>query len=64
MKTLNKCLTLILLLTTITLSLSATRRPIIYKIDIKKEINKTTWFYLKGGLLEANKLHVAGICSG
>jgi len=61
MKTLNKCLTLILLLTTITLSLSATRRPIIYKIDIKKEINKTTWFYLKGGLLEANKLHAKAV---
>lgn len=31
-------------------------KPLIYQIDIKKEIDNTTWIYLQNGLKEANRL--------
>ncbi|MDR0835284.1 MAG: nodulation protein NfeD [Tannerella sp.] len=39
----------------------ASDKPIVYKIDIKKEINQTTQIYLKKGLEEAQKLNVEAI---
>jgi membrane-bound serine protease (ClpP class) len=32
-----------------------------YKIDIKDDINGTSWLFLKNGLLEADQLHAKGI---
>ena len=35
---------------------NATERPLVYQIDIKKQIDNTTWLYLKHGLAEAERL--------
>jgi len=37
------------------------KKPIVYQIDIKKEINQTTRLYLNNGLNEANKLQAKAI---
>ena len=37
------------------------KKPIVYQIDIKKEINRTTRLYLSNGLNEANKLQAKAI---
>jgi len=37
------------------------KKPIVYQIDIKKEINQTTRLYLSNGLNEANKLQAKAI---
>jgi membrane-bound serine protease (ClpP class) len=39
----------------------ASDKPVVYKIDIKKEINRTTQIYLKKGLEEAQKLNVEAV---
>ena len=36
-------------------------KPLIYQVEIKKEISSTTWIYLKNGFLEANKLKAAAL---
>ena len=36
--------------------IDATERPLVYQIDIKKQIDNTTWLYLKHGLAEAERL--------
>ena len=38
------------------ISAADTLHPLVYKIDIKKEISNTTRLYLRGGLAEANAL--------
>ena len=35
---------------------NAAERPLVYQIDIKKQIDNTTWLYLKHGLAEAERL--------
>jgi len=37
------------------------KKPVVYQIDIKKEINQTTRLYLSNGLNEANKLQAKAI---
>lgn len=39
----------------------AEEKSLIYIIDIKKEINHTTWLYLKNGLIEADSLQASAI---
>ncbi|MDR1645104.1 MAG: nodulation protein NfeD [Tannerellaceae bacterium] len=43
------------------LSAAEVQRPLIYKIDIKREIDQTTQLYLSQGLAEANALNAAGV---
>lgn len=59
-KNLNLFGVLILLLTTTYLSAS-NKKELIYKIDIKKEINNTTRLYLSNGLAEAKNLNADAI---
>ena len=36
-------------------------KPLIYQVEIKKEISSTTWIYLKNGFQEASKLNAAAL---
>jgi membrane-bound serine protease (ClpP class) len=42
-------------------SLSTEEHPLIYKIDIRKDINNTTQLYLSNGLAEARSLNADGV---
>lgn len=54
-------LTFVSFLFTLTLSVHAQKQHTIYTIDIKKEIDKTTWIYLQNGLAEANSLRADAV---
>lgn len=58
MKRTSSCLLAFFLLATIRLTASHedVREPIVYQIDIKKEISSTTQIYLRNGLAEAQQL--------
>lgn len=43
------------------LTVEAVEKPLIYKINIKKEIGSTTWLYVQNGFKEANDLHANAV---
>ena len=43
------------------LTTKADNKPLIYKINIKKEIGSTTWLYVQNGLKEARKLNADAV---
>lgn len=47
----------ILILLSVCPGLQANKTPLIYKIDLKKEIGSTTWIYMQNGLQMADSLH-------
>lgn len=56
MKNVLTILTFIVLILSTSVYSSAKGKSLIYTIDIKKEINNTTWIYLNNGLSEARQL--------
>ena len=56
MKRLLTILTAIVLILAISLQSEAKEKSLIYTIDIKKEIDNTTWIYLHNGLSQSKKL--------
>ena len=61
MKRLLTILTAIVLILAISLQSEAKEKSLIYTIDIKKEIDNTTWIYLHNGLSEAKQLNADAI---
>ena len=61
MKRLLTILTAIVLILAISLQSEAKEKSLIYTIDIKKEIDNTTWIYLHNGLSEAKQLSADAI---
>ena len=61
MKRLLTILTAIILILAISLQSEAKEKSLIYTIDIKKEIDNTTWIYLHNGLSEAKQLSADAI---
>ena len=61
MKRLLTILTAIVLILAISLQSEAKEKSLIYTIDIKKEIDNTTWIYLHNGLSEAKQLRADAI---
>ena len=57
MKRLLTILTAIVLILAISLQSEAKEKSLIYTIDIKKEIDNTTWIYIHNGLSEAKQLN-------
>ena len=55
-KKLGLFLAVILIQITPLISAAGSSHPLVYKIDIKKEISSTTRLYLSNGLAEANAL--------
>ena len=43
------------------LTINANNKPLIYKINIKKEIGSTTWLYLQNGLKESQELNANAV---
>ena len=43
------------------LTVKADNKPLIYKINIKKEIGSTTWLYVQNGLKEARELNAKAV---
>ena len=62
MKRLLTILTAIILILAISLQSEAKEKSLIYTIDIKKEIDNTTWIYLHNGLSEEHIRRITGIC--
>ena len=58
---LQTILTAIILILAISLQSEAKEKSLIYTIDIKKEIDNTTWIYLHNGLSEAKQLSADAI---
>ena len=58
---LQTILTAIILILAISLQSEAKEKSLIYTIDIKKEIDNTTWIYLHNGLSEAKQLNADAI---
>ena len=48
-------ITTTILLLFVFLSSTYSKEPLIYKIDIKQEINSSSWIYLQSGINEAHK---------
>lgn len=51
----------ILLLLLLSFPINGEEKRLVYKIDIKKEIDNTTWIYLHNGLAEARELNAGAV---
>lgn len=61
MKVMIKCMVLLACLQLHMSARAETSKPLIYKIDIKQEIDNTTRLYLRNGLNEAKALHADAV---
>ena len=61
MKRILTILTAIVLILAISLQSEAKEKSLIYTIDIKKEIDNTTWIYLHNRISEAKLFNAAAI---